>query len=137
MARFVLRYAQGSGRLFLCNGSDNCLLLARGYSGDVSHRDRTRYENLPGQGPIPRGAWKVGVPHNHPRLGPEAIPLTPYGHDALGRSEFFMHGDNAKRNFTASRGCIIVPRYARVTIGNLVRHGELDVLHVEAERPFL
>jgi hypothetical protein len=52
-------------------------------------------------------------------LGPVALPLTPDpGNEMFGRSAFFVHGDNAQMNHSASCGCIILPREVRVLISD-------------------
>jgi hypothetical protein len=43
------------------------------------------------------------------------MPLTPSG-DTFGRSDFFIHGDNAQLNHSASDGCIILVREIRQQI---------------------
>lgn len=89
--------------------------LAVGYSGagprGVNNPDMVREVAV---GPIPRGKWYIGRAQSHPRLGPVAIDLRPdLGTDTFGRSGFFIHGDNARGNKTASKGCIILPRWLR------------------------
>jgi hypothetical protein len=44
------------------------------------------------------------------------ILLEPVGHNALGRSLFRIHGDNAQND--ASHGCVILPRNIRELIWN-------------------
>jgi hypothetical protein len=34
----------------------------------------------------------------------------------FGRSGFLIHGDNSKGNSSASNGCIILPRWARLEV---------------------
>jgi hypothetical protein len=86
-------------------------VVATGYSGAGPGKNNPADEAIPNVGPIPRGAYIIGTPKDSPHMGPEALPLTPDGHDALGRSGFFMHGDNEAH--TASTGCIIMPRQVR------------------------
>lgn len=67
-----------------------------------------------GQGPIPKGRWRLGYRQHHPRLGPAAIPLDPEeGTATKGRSGFFIHGDNGRGDRSASSGCIILPKLVR------------------------
>jgi hypothetical protein len=42
------------------------------------------------------------------------MDLTPLGHNANGRSDFRIHGDNSTH--TASTGCIILPPHVRQQI---------------------
>lgn len=85
------------------------------YSGNGRSINRPQDETIVRVGPIPRGVWAIGNPVDHPRLGPNAIPLYPRGF-VHGRSEFFIHGDNFKANRSASSGCIIAPPDARKAI---------------------
>lgn len=114
-----LVYNQASGCMYLCDQDDSRCLLARGYSGHGEHINKPVSQWLVAKGPIPRGVWKIGRPIHHQRLGPVSLPLTPFGHDACGRSEFFIHGDNSRGDRSASSGCIILPRSTREAIGAL------------------
>ena len=96
-------YAQATGALAL-NGT----VVGTGYSGHGEGRDNPRCEAVIGVGPLPRGRWRIGAWHDHPRLGPCVAMLSPLGHDAHGRSAFFIHGDNRAANHTASDGCIVL-----------------------------
>ena len=58
------------------------------------------------------------------------MPLTPVGHDALGRSGFFIHGDSIKGG--ASHGCIVLPRPVRLFIAN---SGDQDLTVVSGLAP--
>lgn len=122
---FDLLYSQSSGDLYLADEDDFKVLLARGYSGRGEDRDNPLSERKVAQGPIPRGVWKVRTPYDHPTLGPLAFPLTPFhvpslvGPNGSGRAGFFIHGDNRDGNFSASKGCIILPRNIREVIRSL------------------
>lgn len=102
MSRWV--YVQATGRL-LHDGA----LAGICYSGHGLGLDNPAMEAVHGVGPIPAGEWIIGPPKDPPdHLGPVAMPLTPApGNTAHGRSAFFMHGDNAEANHTASDGCIV------------------------------
>lgn len=95
------RYAVTHGEL-----THNDEFVGTGYSGKSPYRNDPTNETRKGLGPIPRGQYAIGEAEPHPRLGPIAMPLTPIGHDACGRSAFFIHGDNARHD--ASHGCIIL-----------------------------
>jgi len=90
--------------------------VAMGYSGHGEGLNNPEMEAAAGVGPIPRGRWRIGPAERHPRLGPVAMPLTPDGHDAHGRTAFFIHGDNSRGDQSASHGCIILPRSVRQEI---------------------
>lgn len=127
-----LVYEQGSGRLLL-QDRDGCLaLLAIGYSGAPGYVNNPNAERRLAEGPIPVGMWAVGASVDHPRLGSVSLPLAPvdYRFEAgaqretiatsrHGRSAFYIHGDNAKMNQSASRGCIIMPKGVRLAIAAL------------------
>lgn len=96
-------YSQASGAL----GHNGCV-LGTGYAGHGSGLDNPAMEAVHSVGPLPRGRWRIGPWHDHPHLGPCVAALTPLGHDAHGRSAFFIHGDNRAANHTASDGCIVL-----------------------------
>ena len=109
-------YQQSTGRL---TGPDG-LLAGVGYSGHGPGLNNPDMQGAVGVGPIPQGLWHIGPARNPPdHLGPLAMPLTPQaGTHALGRSAFFMHGDNAAANHTASDGCIIMNHTIRLAVDN-------------------
>lgn len=109
------RYVQSSGDL-----SHNGVHVGTGYSGHGIGLNNHAQEATHGVGPIPVGAYHIGPPKSPPdHLGPLAMPLTPKpGNDAHGRSAFFMHGDNAAANHTASDGCIIMSRAVRQAVAD-------------------
>jgi Protein of unknown function (DUF2778) len=94
-------YEQATGKL-----THNTVFVATGYSGSGAGRNNTAMEAIRNIGPIPRGKYSIGVPYNTQTHGPHVMALLPVGHNALGRSEFLIHGDN--RSHTASQGCIIL-----------------------------
>lgn len=116
-------YEQSSGNFYLADGQDVRALIARGYSGKGDFKDAHWAEMRKAEGPIPRGVWRIAPATKHPRLGPIALPLQPFGHDALGRTEFFIHGDNPERNQSASSGCIVLDRDVRLLI-DFIRAGK-------------
>jgi hypothetical protein len=80
-----------------------------------------------GQGPIPVGGYTIGDPVDGPPLGPVRMRLDPdAGNDMFGRSGFLIHADNSDHDYTASEGCIILPRSVR---DRIVNSGD-DRLHV-------
>lgn len=107
-------------------------LIAAGYSGAPGHRNRSESEALANLGPIPRGLWRMtDVLPRHPRLGTLVIRLNPDGHTALGRSDFYVHGDNAKSPGTASRGCIILGYAIRLQLAACAgKGGDQELLEV-------
>ena len=99
-------------------------LVATGYSGAPGHINSTTSEGLRSKGPIPRGLWRMFfVYQRHSRLGTVAIALKPEGHKALGRSDFMIHADSARKPGTASQGCIILPYAVRAQMTACVGKG--------------
>lgn len=97
-----LVYAQKTGKLTL-DGKE----IGKGYSGKgegLNNPDKDKEKNV---GPIPAGVYKVGKPREYKGM-PNCFDLTPDGHDAHGRTEFLIHGDNKKMDNSASEGCIIL-----------------------------
>ena len=117
-------YSVSYGEMFLLGGQSDKLLLGKGYSGYREYRNNAAYETRKALGPIPRGQWLLRQAQAHPRLGPVCIGLEPQDVPNLaGRSEFFIHGDNVRGDFSASTGCIILARGAREAIAGLYRPG--------------
>lgn len=105
-------YSQSTGYWW----DDKGELLGQGYSGHSIGKNSPRHQSTQSVGPIPRGLWVIGDPYDSKNVGPFALPLTPSGHDAFGRTSFLIHGDSIKEPGTASRGCIILSRKIRELI---------------------
>ena len=113
-------YSQSTGKL--TNGEKTF----QGYSGRGDARNKPEREAEVDVGPIPRGRYLMGIPFDSAVTTPFAIPLTPQGHNAHGRTAFQIHGDKAGGN--ASKGCIILsPIDSRVWIWSSCDHF-LDVV---------
>lgn len=109
-------YNQRSGTLTGPNGQ-----VYQGYSGAPAHVNNPASERLHNAGPIPRGSWDIDL---HPYAGaggPHSLRLTPRGHNAHGRRNIVIHGENSRNPGAASTGCIVVPLRAREDI---VRSGD-------------
>lgn len=106
-----MTYEQTTGAFRRDDGS----LIAVGYSGarpqGVNNPAMQAVHNV---GPIPQGLYSIGPPFQAVVQGPCTMRLTPVGHDALGRTDFLIHGNNADNN--ASTGCIVLPPEAREQI---------------------
>lgn len=101
----------------------------RGYAGRAEHRDQPGSVDRVGLGPLPPGVYRIGEPRHHPRLGPLSIPLTAIpGSVTHGRSGFYIHGDNARGDRSASSGCIVVGRAAREAVVRAMRRGIVDLV---------
>lgn len=106
MLRMHWTYSQSTGRL-----TRNGTTVATGYSGAGPGRNNPAAQATHNVGPIPRGTYSIGLPHDTHSHGPHVMALTPVGHNALGRDGFLIHGDNTRHD--ASTGCIILPRDIR------------------------
>lgn len=82
------------------------VFVGTGYSGRGEARNNPDMEAVANEGPIPRGSYHIADARFSERLGPIVMNLDPVGHDALGRADFRIHGDNASHD--ASHGCIIL-----------------------------
>ena len=106
-------YQQSTGRFFDADGH----LLEVGYSGNGKGLNNPLLQAVAMHGPVPQGDYEIGTAFTDQKLGRLAMPLTPCGgQDMLGRSGFFIHGDNQEMNHSASEGCIILSHIARVAI---------------------
>lgn len=97
--------------------------VGKGYSGKGRGVNNPALQGLAGFGPIPAGHWKIVRKYDSANVGPYALELhavdaTPGDdrHDPTGRGAFRIHGDNARGDNSASKGCIILPRPLRVKI---------------------
>lgn len=110
------RFVQSTGEVFAGDGE----LIATGYSGFGAGRNDPTFEAIADQGPIPRGAYRIGAPQWVDKAGPHGpfvLPLIPDPTNTMyGRSGFLIHGDVKGRPGTASHGCIVMARAARERI---------------------
>lgn len=119
-------YRQSTGEMI---GPD---FNAQGYSGRGDGLNHPEAQDQHGIGPLPQGTYTIGAPHADEKVGPIAMRLTPApGNTMFGRGDFLIHGDNAAMNHSASEGCIILPKAARIAIGGHVLAGD-DQLTVVA-----
>ena len=115
-------YEQATGlfSIFDCvddGGVERCLYECVGYAGRGDWKNRPEGECRRGEGPLPRGVYRVGVRQDHPRLGPGCFPLFPFAINRMcGRSGFWVHGDSRRNPGNASHGCIILNRAERDAI---------------------
>jgi hypothetical protein len=104
-------YRQSTGELF-----EGDRLVAKGYSGHGASLNKPADQVRANFGPIPRGDWIVASAFDSPKRGPFCLRLIPcQGTDTFGRSGFLCHGDAVGHpgEFTASEGCIVLPRAVR------------------------
>jgi Protein of unknown function (DUF2778) len=94
-------------------------LVGTGYSGHGEGVNNPDLESTPDVGPIPRATYTIGDFFDDPEKGPIVARLTPWdASKVFGRSGFMLHGDNPAENQSASLGCVIMPRDARVAVKN-------------------
>ena len=121
-----IEYSQSSHMFILPNGAKltDCY-SGGGPTGAENARNNPRMQSAPSLGPLPQGEYTISPAHIVPHLGPIVMALTPAPTNQMfGRSGFFIHGDNAEMNFTASDGCIVCGPQIRQQIADLVLSGE-------------
>ncbi|MGH9418143.1 MAG: tlde1 domain-containing protein [Terriglobales bacterium] len=95
-------------------------LAGIGYSGVDSALDDPVAQDESSAGPIPRGHWIIGRQQSHQLANGKhliaAMRPSPAAGNATKRTNFWIHGDTAAHNHTASEGCIILPRDVRDVI---------------------
>ena len=120
MAHAIYDQKSGSFEIFADiddGGVERCIYTAVGYAGRGRQKNSPACECQKARGPLPKGFYRVGLPVDHPRLGPMAFRLHPYRTNRMcGRSGFWVHGDSAQNPGQASHGCIILDRAARSAI---------------------
>ena len=95
------------------------VFLVRGYSGHGEGLNNGLFQYVHNVGPIPVGLYSVGPPVLHPGLGPVVLQLKAHPYtETKGRSGFYIHGDNAKGDQSASEGCIVIGRAERQSVAS-------------------
>lgn len=105
-------YAQKTGK-FSLDGKE----LATGYSGKGDGKNNPDKEGVRNVGPIPAGKYQLSKPREYKGMK-NCFDVTPDGHNALGRTEFLIHGDSKKNPGAASEGCIILEPEIRQKIAD-------------------
>ena len=105
-------YKQSTGELTSPHGAvSNC------YSGNGLGENNPELQDTPKIGPVPRGIYTIGPEYTDPHKGPCVMRLTPDpANEMFGRAGFLIHGDNSKRDDSASEGCIIAGPVTRQAI---------------------
>lgn len=118
------RWDQSAGEL-----TQDGKFIGKGYSGRGRGLNNPALQGERALGPVPRGKWRLVSVADSPNTGRftitlHAIDATPDNdtHDATGRGAFRIHGDNARGDQSASRGCIILPRVLRERMWNSKDH---------------
>lgn len=114
------QYSQSTGTI-----THNGEPFGTGYSGHGQGLNNSDMQNVRGVGPLPQGFYTIQPPTVHPKLGPVAMELLPYSTNTMFlRDGFFIHGDTAAMNHTASDGCIVLNHDVRVSIAESVLAGD-------------
>jgi len=88
--------------------------IAEGYSGFADGKNNPDKEKVENVGPIPKGIYEIGTPHDTQSHGPHVMALSPAADtETFGRGGFLIHGDSVADPGTASHGCIILARDVR------------------------
>lgn len=121
-------YKQLTGEMFR-----NDVLEFKGYAGHGEGLNNPDKDDVKSVGPLPEGAYTMGVMFDHPQLGKRVIPLFPDKANAMhGRGSFYIHGDekNHPGEFIASDGCIVSSLEERVAAYNT---GDSQILVVSGK----
>ncbi|ETO14761.1 hypothetical protein RFI_22607 [Reticulomyxa filosa] len=90
-----------------CLNGGNTYVDQEAYSGNSTYYNDETAQHLKNQGPIPVNTWKVTAITD--KKGKHTLVLAEENvKNSYGRDGFLIHGDNQKKNHTASEGCIIV-----------------------------
>ncbi len=91
--------------------------FAKGYAGCLLGKNNPDMQDVIAVGPIPRGRYTIIAPHDSHEHGPYVLGLQPdLTNNMRGRSGFLIHGDSIHAPGTASKGCIILSKMARMSI---------------------
>lgn len=125
----MLEFVQASGK-FYRDGK----YIGTGYAGRGEGLDNPNEDHIKDIGPIPAGEYTLGDFYDDPGgKGPVVCKLFPTSStDTHGRAGFMIHGDNKEHNYTASHGCIILPRNVRELIRDS-KDKHLTVYHTDAD----
>lgn len=106
-------WKQAEGALYTASGG----LFTHGYSGALLGKNNPAMQDLLAVGPIPQGRYAVHAPHDTETHGPYVLGLQPSLENRMfGRSAFLIHGDSVHAPGTASKGCIVISKMARMSI---------------------
>ncbi|WP_414719690.1 tlde1 domain-containing protein [Tsuneonella suprasediminis] len=124
-------YEQSSGRLLFGVGK-SLVLIASCYAGAPGCVNDPNTDHLRSRGPLPKGRYTI-VKRHHSRFASPAFFLEPAEENQMyGRSGFWVHGDNAKRNRSASTGCIVTSWVERTVLDRTIKNSGCRTLRVIA-----
>lgn len=105
------------------------VIFKGGYAGRGDGKNNPDMQDVKDVGPLPRGVYIAGEPHDYEKVGKFAMRLTPSPENEMfGRADFFLHGDKQSDPGNASEGCIILPRNLREAFWNSGDHN-IQVTH--------
>ena len=114
-----LTYSQSTGQL-----RTETELIGLCYAGAMPYVNNPAFQTLKSKGPLPVGEYTLGPKETNTRLGPVVFKLIPSPHNKMfGRSAFYIHWDNSKRDLSASEGCIVPMTpgtFAKLTPGDIL-----------------
>lgn len=101
----------------------NEVIYRHAYAGRDAGKNNPDMQDVKGVGPLPRGFYTAGEPHDDAVVGKYALRLTPSSdNEMFGRNSFFLHGDSLEHFGLASHGCIVLPRVLREHFWNSGDH---------------
>lgn len=100
-------YEQATGRLTVHGPSGSPRLIGVGYAGATGYVNAPGADRLKSKGPLPRGEYSMRLV-SHPRFASPCIKLSQTEGESYGRGGFYIHGDNARGDRSASTGCIVL-----------------------------
>lgn len=123
----ALEYNVRTGKLVVRRSLETIAVVGLGYAGATAGLNNPEMEHVRNVGPIPEGAYFLRETR-HPRFRApafECVPTFPTSEKLkrYGRGGFWIHGDNASLNFSASSGCIILSRDARFEVQKWLKRG--------------
>lgn len=111
-------YKQSTGELQQTRAEKSWGDIHRGYAGRDEGLNNPAMQHVKNKGPLPCGFYTIGeVIVTHPRLGVLVMELVPDdSNEMFGRGDFFLHGRKSPTDLTASLGCMIQDRRARLKV---------------------
>lgn len=102
--------------------------VATGYAGKGEGKNNPEMQDVQKVGPLPRGVYSIGEPHDTEAHGPYVLRLTPDPNNQMfDRAGFLIHGDSASHPGDASEGCMIFPLNIRKKVWTSGDH-DLEVV---------
>ncbi len=106
-------YIQQTGELLNAKETPE---IFTGYAGQGEGRNNPAMQHVKNVGPLPCGWYTAGeLEPTHGALGVFVMALKPDpGNEMYGRGDFYCHGRKSPTDLTASHGCIVQDRRARL-----------------------